>query len=88
MPNGYPKKMKTLVMAVNTELQALLDLFGAKKDVERDLEILYGITSVAEFGLAASQLEMTKALLAQATLNTKTLYKSAKQVSKAAAARS
>ncbi len=86
MPNDYPKKMKTLVMEVDAKLHALLDLFGSKEHVEQDLEVLYGITSRAEFEMAASQLAMTNALLTQATQATKALYKNSKMVAKAKAA--
>lgn len=87
MPNGDPKKVKTLVMEINSKLDALRDLFGSKEHVTQDLEILYGITTRAEFSMATGQLEMTKALLAQATITTKALYKSAQQVAKQAAVR-
>jgi hypothetical protein len=88
MPNGDPKKIKTQVMEVNSKLQALLDLFGSKKHVEEDLEVLYGITSRAELALATSQLEMMNALLTQVTITTKALYENAKLVAKAPAVRS
>ena len=82
MPNGDPRKVKTLVAEINTKLQALLDLFGAKEHVENDLEILYGITTPAEHLMAAHHLEMTNALLSQATVTTKALFKSSKLAAK------
>ena len=87
MPNGDPKKLKTTVMEINSKLQALLDLFGSKQHVEQDLEVLYGITSRAEFAMAASQLEMANTLLAQATLTTQSLYSNSKLVAKTPGAR-
>ena len=82
MANGDPRKMKTLVMEVNSKLHALLDLFGDKEHTELDLEILYGITTPAEHLMAAHHLEMTNAMLAQATLTAKALAKSSKLAAK------
>jgi hypothetical protein len=82
MPGIDPKKIRTQIMEVNSKLQALLDLFGSKEHVDLDLEILYGITSRAEFAMAASQIEMMNASLAQVTVTAKALYKNAKLVAR------
>ena len=82
MPGIDPKKIRTQIIEVNSKLQALLDLFGRKEHVEQDLEILYGITSRAEFAMAASQIETINASLAQATVTAKALYKNAKLVAR------
>ena len=82
MPGIDPKKIRTQIMEVNSKLQALQDLFGKKEHVELDLEILYGITSRAEFAMAASQIEMMNASLAQVTVTAKALYKNAKLVAR------
>jgi hypothetical protein len=82
MANGDPRKMKTLVMEVNSKLHALLDLFGDKERTELDLEILYGITTPAEHAMAAHHLEMTSAMLSQATLTAKALAKSSKMAAR------
>jgi len=88
MPIDYPKQMKTTVMEVNSKLHALLDLFGSREHVTEDLEVLYGITSRAEFELVATQLQAINTQLAQATAATTTLYKNAKLVARTAAVHS
>jgi hypothetical protein len=88
MPGPDPRRLKTQVVAVNSKLEALLKLIGHQGTAEDKweyLEILFGITSRAEYELAASHLDSMQAALTQVEVAAKALKATAKVVTKATA---
>ena len=79
------KRLKSKVVAVNSKIEALLKLIGhqgTEDDRWEYLEIIFGITSRAEFELTASHLDSMLAGLSQVEVAAKSLKATAKVVAK------
>ena len=80
MPGANTQELKSKVDSLQQNTESLFKLLGSS-DPEQRLrfwEIMKGITSVAEFQLVESELNLMNSLVTQTTASTKTLINVAK----------